>query len=175
MASSPGSGLFRLTLISLFSFLPFPGKVKTPIKLSITFTYVPAYLLGIIKNICVLAFFYNYQVDVTHVSREIDKGRFLYLCKLSVRQPRLRKVLHGHATSYPVIEQFEQQLSKPFYFRQWNHGPVLDVLFPKATESPRVAALKKGNILTRPCIIIWKALLKNASNGKIQKPKGFHV
>lgn len=165
MASSPRSGLFRLTLISLLSFLPFPGKVKTPIKLSITFTYVPAYL-GIIKNICVLAFFYNYQVDVTHVSREIDKGTFLHLCKLSVRQPRLRKVLHGHAASYPVIEQFEQQLSKPFYFRQWDHGPVLDVLFPKATESPQVAALKKGNILTSPCIIIWKALSKKARDGE---------
>ena len=131
-----------------------------------SFTYVPAYL-GIINNICVLAFFfYNYQVDVTHVSREIDKGRFLHLCKLSVRQPRLRKMLHGHAASYPVIEQFEQQLSKPFYFRQWDHGLVLDVLFPKATESPQVAALKKGNILTSQCIIIWKALSKRAGDGE---------
>ncbi|CAH3145087.1 unnamed protein product [Porites lobata] len=90
-------------------------------------------------------------VDVIHVSREINKERFLHLCKLSVRQPRLRRMIHGHVTRYPVIEQFEEQLSKPFYFRQWDHGPVLDVLFPKATESAQVAALKKGNIMISPC------------------------
>ena len=63
-----------------------------------------------------------------------------------MRQPRLRRVGSGRVTSYPVIAQFEDQLSKPFYFRQRDHGPVLDVLFPKSTESPQVAALKKGKI-----------------------------
>jgi len=47
-------------------------------------------------------------------------------------------------TSYPVIDQFEEQLSKPFYFRQKEHGAIVDVLFPKDTESLQVAAFKKG-------------------------------
>ena len=63
-----------------------------------------------------------------------------------MREPRLRRVLYGRVTSYPVIDQFEEQLSKPFYFRQRDHGSVIDVLFPKSTESPQVAALKKGMI-----------------------------
>lgn len=47
-------------------------------------------------------------------------------------------------TSYPVNEEFERQLSGPFYFRQKEHGPVVEVLFPKATESPQIAGFKKG-------------------------------
>lgn len=49
-------------------------------------------------------------------------------------------------TNYPVNEEFEEQLSGPFYFRQKEHGTVVDVLFPKAAESPEVAAFKKGKI-----------------------------
>ena len=49
-------------------------------------------------------------------------------------------------TNYPVNEEFEEQLSRPFYFRQRVHGNVVDVLFLKATESPEVAAFKKGKI-----------------------------
>ena len=37
-------------------------------------------------------------------------------------------------------------MSKPFYFRQKEHGTIVDVLFPKATESPEIAAFKKGKI-----------------------------
>ena len=70
----------------------------------------------------------------------------MHLYKLDIREPRLRRVLHGRITSYPVIEQFETQLSQPFYFRQKEHGTLVDVLFPKATESPQVAAFKKGTI-----------------------------
>lgn len=97
-------------------------------------------------NIWYRSRFLNIQVDVTQVSREDDDESSLHLCKLDVRQPRLRRVRSGRVTSYPVIAQFEDQLSKPFYFRQRDHGPVLDVLFPKSTESPQVAALKKGKI-----------------------------
>ncbi len=49
--------------------------------------------------------------------------------------------------NYPVNDEFEEQLSKPFYFRQKEHGTIVDVLFPKATESPEVAAFKKGKIV----------------------------
>ena len=81
---------------------------------------------------------------VTAISREVSKKGHLHLYKLDVRQPRLRRVIQGRVTSYPVVEQFEEELSKPFYFRQMEHGPVVDVLFPKAAESPQVSALKKG-------------------------------
>lgn len=84
------------------------------------------------------------QVDVTSVASEHDGKAHVYLYKLDVREPRLRRVLYGRITSYSVIGQFENQLSKPFYFRQKEHGTVVDVLFPKATESPQVAAFKKG-------------------------------
>ena len=56
---------------------------------------------------------------------------------------RYGRVLSNH----PINEEFEEQLSKPFYFRQEDHGAVLDVLFPKADETPEVAAFKKGSIL----------------------------
>ena len=102
-------------------------------------------------NIWYRSRFLNIQVDVTQVSREDDDESSLHLCKLDVRQPRLRRVRSGRVTSYPVIAQFEDQLSKPFYFRQRDHGPVLDVLFPKSTESPQVAALKKGKITNSQC------------------------
>ncbi|KAJ7365984.1 hypothetical protein OS493_002726 [Desmophyllum pertusum] len=84
-------------------------------------------------------------VDVTSVSREQDGRSPLHLYKLDVRKPRLRRVIHGRIlTNYPVNEQFEEQLSRPFYFRQKEHGTVVEVLFPKAAESPEVAAFKKG-------------------------------
>lgn len=84
---------------------------------------------------------------MTQVSRAADDESFLHLCKLDVRQPRLRRVHYGRVTSYPVMAQFEKQLSKPFYFRQRDQGTVLDVMFPKSTESPQVAGLKKGMII----------------------------
>ena len=88
------------------------------------------------------------QVDVTSVSREQDGRSPLHLYKLDVREPRLRRVIHGRIrTNYPVNEQFEEQLSRPFYFRQKEHGTVVEVLFPKAAESPEVAAFKKGKIV----------------------------
>ena len=49
-------------------------------------------------------------------------------------------------TNHPVNEEFEEQLSKPFYFQQEEHGPVTEVLFPKDAESPEIAAFKKGKI-----------------------------
>ena len=61
-----------------------------------------------------------------------------------VRKPRLRRVRYGRVTNHPVDEEFEEQLSKPFYFRQQENGVVTDVLFPKSSESPEVAAFKKG-------------------------------
>ena len=48
--------------------------------------------------------------------------------------------------NHPVNEEFEEQLSKPFYFQQEEHGPVTEVLFPKDAESPEIAAFKKGMI-----------------------------
>ena len=79
------------------------------------------------------------------------------LLKLDVREPRLRRVHYGRVLSnHPVNEEFEEQLSKPFYFRQEEHGAVPDVLFPKTSESPEIAAFKKGksNISRnfKPCI-----------------------
>ena len=41
-------------------------------------------------------------------------------------------------------EEFEEKLSKPFYFRQGEHGSITEVLFPKNLESPEIAAFKKG-------------------------------
>ena len=49
-------------------------------------------------------------------------------------------------TNHPVNEEFEEQLSKPFYFQQEKHGPVREVLFPKDAESPEIAAFKKGKV-----------------------------
>ena len=57
----------------------------------------------------------------------------------------MRRAPYGRVlTKYPVNEEFEKQLSGPFYFRQKEHGTVEEVLFPKATESPEAAAFKKG-------------------------------
>jgi len=42
-------------------------------------------------------------------------------------------------TNYPVIQEFEEKLSRPFYFRQKEHGTVVEVLFDKVTESPEAA------------------------------------
>lgn len=112
-------------------------------------------------NIWYRSRFLNIQVDVTQVSREDDDESPLHLCKLDVRQPRLRRVRSGRVTSYPVIAQFEDQLSKPFYFRQRDHGPVLDVLFPKSTESPQVATLKKGKIANSQCTASDKPRVKS--------------
>ncbi len=71
----------------------------------------------------------------------------------------MRRAPYGRVlTNYPVNEEFEEQLSKPFYFRQQEHGTVVEVLFLKATEAPEAAAFKKGmwnhttnknNIITR--------------------------
>ena len=81
---------------------------------------------------------------MTSVSREHDGSGPLHLYKLDVRQPRLRRLRQGRTISYPVVEQLEEQLLRPFYFRQTEHGIVVDVLFPKAVETPQIAALKKG-------------------------------
>lgn len=79
--------------------------------------------------------------------REHDGGSPLHLYKLDIREPRLRRMLYGRVLNkYPVNEELEEQLSKPFYFRQKEHGTIVDVLFPKDTESPEVAAFKKGKI-----------------------------
>ena len=81
------------------------------------------------------------------MSREHEAGSPLHLYKLDVREPRLRRVLYGRVrNNYPVNHEFEEQLSKPFYFRQKEHGTVVDVLLPKAKELPEVAAFKKGKI-----------------------------
>lgn len=62
-----------------------------------------------------------------------------------MREPRLRRVRYGRIlTNYPVIQEFEEKLSRPFYFRQKEHGTVVEVLFDKVTESPEAAVFKKG-------------------------------
>ena len=82
---------------------------------------------------------------MTSISREHNGGFPSHLYKLDVRKPRLRRAPYGRLiTSYPVNEDFEEQLSGPFYFRQKEHGTVVEVLFPKATEPPQIAAFKKG-------------------------------
>ena len=69
----------------------------------------------------------------------------MHLIKLDVRAPRLRRVRFGRVLSnHPVNEEFEEKLSKPFYFRQGKHGSITEVLFPKSLESPEIAAFKKG-------------------------------
>jgi hypothetical protein len=68
----------------------------------------------------------------------------LHTHRLNVYQPRLRR-LRGNRVlvNHPVNEELEQKLSNPFYFRQHDHGTVVDAFFPKNDE-PRVVALKKG-------------------------------
>ena len=57
----------------------------------------------------------------------------------------MRRAPYGRVLiNYPVDEEFEEKLSRPFYFRQKEHGTVIEVLFPKETESPEAAAFKKG-------------------------------
>ena len=79
------------------------------------------------------------------MSHDYSGKQLKHLMKLDVRQPRLRRVRHGRVLSnHPVNEEFEEQLSKPFYFRQAEHGSITEVLFPKDIESPEIAAFKKG-------------------------------
>ncbi len=100
-----------------------------------------------------MSFFKYLQVDVTSVSRENDDKSSSHLYKLDVREPRLRRVRYGRVlTNYPVNEKFEEQLSRPFYFRQKEHGTLVEVLFPKATETPEVAAFKKGTLKDTYCL-----------------------
>ena len=85
------------------------------------------------------------QVDLTPASRAFNGRDHSHLIKLDVREPRLRRALHGRVlANHPVNENFEEQLSRPFYFQQEEHGVITDVLFPNDTESPEIAALKKG-------------------------------
>ena len=94
-------------------------------------------------------YFILLQVDVTPVSHENHHQSPLHLLKLDIREPRLRRVRGGRVlVNHPVNEEFEEQLSKPFYFRQHEHGTVVDVLFPKG-ESAEVLALKKGKLSFR--------------------------
>ena len=81
---------------------------------------------------------------MTPVSREDHELGPLHLLKLDIREPRIRRTRGARVlVNHPVNEDFEQQLSQPFYFRQHEHGAVADVLLPKG-ESPQVAAFKKG-------------------------------
>lgn len=93
----------------------------------------------------VTQFRFPLQVDVTPASLDYNGSGNSLLIQLVVRKPRLRRVRYGRVlTNHPVDEEFEEQLSKPFYFRQQDHGVVTDVLFPKSSESPEVEAFKKG-------------------------------
>ena len=84
-------------------------------------------------------------MDVTPSLRDYNGRNNSQLIKLDVREPRLRRVRNGRVlTNHPVNKEFEEQLSEPFYFQQEKHGPVTEVLFPKDTESPEIAAFKKG-------------------------------
>ncbi|KAK3735013.1 hypothetical protein QZH41_010659, partial [Actinostola sp. cb2023] len=82
-------------------------------------------------------------VDVTPVAQEANQSS-LHTIRLDVYEPRLRR-LRGERVlvNHPVNEDLERQLSQPFYFRQYDHGTVVDVLFPK-NDDPQVIALKKG-------------------------------
>ena len=85
------------------------------------------------------------QVDVTPASRDYNGKEHSHLIKLDIREPRLRRVRYGRVlANHPVNEEFEEQLSKPFYFRQKDHGAITDVLFLKNSELPEIAAFKKG-------------------------------
>ena len=78
------------------------------------------------------------------MSRDDHDLNPLHLLKLDIREPRIRRTRGARVLiNHPVNEDFAQQLSKPFYFRQHEHGVVADVLLPKG-ESPQVAAFKKG-------------------------------
>ena len=68
-----------------------------------------------------------------------------------------------------MIEQFETQLSKPFYFRQKEHGTLVDVLFPKGTELPQVAALKKGRIFHYVLVQCMREQAKLLSNDCLRR------
>mgnify|MGYP000155703663 CR=1 FL=1 len=62
-----------------------------------------------------------------------------------MREPRLKRVRQGRVfANHPVNEDFEEQLSKPFYFQQEDHGTISGVHFAKRSESPEIAAFKKG-------------------------------
>ena len=62
-----------------------------------------------------------------------------------MREPRLKRVHLGRVlANHPVNEEFEEQLSKPFYLQQEDHGTINSVLFEKRSESPEITAFKKG-------------------------------
>ena len=92
---------------------------------------------------------------MTPEASENDHPSSLHLLKLDIRAPRLRRVRGGRVlVNHPVNEEFEEQLSKPFYFRQHKHGTVADVVFPKG-ESAEVIALKKGKDCVIPSLIVF--------------------
>lgn len=107
-------------------------------------------------------------MDVTPSSREYNGRDYSHLIKLDVREPRLRRVRYGRVLkNHPVNEEFEEQLSKPFYFQQEEHGTVTEVLFPKDSESPEIAAFKKGKIESNKVGLRNRAInVKNVWNSK---------
>ncbi|RMX40651.1 hypothetical protein pdam_00009913, partial [Pocillopora damicornis] len=85
------------------------------------------------------------KVDLTPASYDLNGRQHSYLIKLDVRKPRLQRVGQGRVlANHPVNEEFEEQLSQPFYFQQKDHGTISGVLFAKKSESPEIAAFKKG-------------------------------
>jgi hypothetical protein len=96
------------------------------------------------------------KVDVTPVSHKQTEQISPHIIRLNVYQPRLRRLRGNRAlVNHPVNEEFERKLSKPFYFRQHDHGTVVDAFFPK-NDDPQAVALKKGNISNKltPHLII---------------------
>lgn len=82
---------------------------------------------------------------MTPASYDLNGRQHSYLIKLDVRKPRLQHVGQGRVlANHPVNEEFEEQLSQPFYFQQKDHGTISGVLFAKKSESPEIAAFKKG-------------------------------
>ncbi|EDO42273.1 predicted protein [Nematostella vectensis] len=85
-----------------------------------------------------------FQIDLTPVSREEGVNGSVHSLRLDVREPRIRRVRSfGRIVTHPVNEELERKLIKPFYFRQYDHGSVVDAIFPK-DDDPQALGLKKG-------------------------------
>jgi hypothetical protein len=99
-------------------------------------------------------FFYILKVDVIPVHRE-GSDESLHTIQLKVYQPRVRRLRGGRVlVNHPVNEDLERKLSKPFYFRQYDHGTVVDAFMPK-TDDYQAIALKKGMIIFPKLFRYW--------------------
>ena len=88
-------------------------------------------------------------MDIAPVSRDtlVSRDTSSHFMKLTVRQPRIARRRGNHVISrHPINQEFEEQLSKQFYFQQSEHGPV-SAVYHCGKDKPEIIGIKKGEVL----------------------------